>query len=145
MIERKIAIDVFNRIRNSFPNLNITLNPEDPHVEISMDIPSQHGLKFSVNLNLQNNDELHLNAGALWVEWFPCNQPEKVEKYFESVCGLLSGNYRIVEYRVHGKAIKALLQKPIGTEWETINRWSKLHWPTFVKRDIIIIQNIPAP
>jgi hypothetical protein len=35
-----------------------------------MEVPRQSGLAFDVILNLQG-DELHLSAGAFWLEWFP--------------------------------------------------------------------------
>src|SRR5512147_425907 len=95
---RQIAIDTFNRIQATFSQLTMTLELHHPHVDINMDIKKQTGLDFDVNLNLQNIDELHLSAGSFWVEWYPCDEPHKVEEYFSAVKGLLSGEYRIREH-----------------------------------------------
>ena len=61
-----------------------------------MDIPSQPGLLFNVSINLQQ-DELYLDVGARWLEWFPCTDADVVAKFREAVRGVLSGTFRIVE------------------------------------------------
>ena len=75
--EYQIALATFGSIRTAFPafTMNLDLTPE--HVDIAMDIPIQAGLLFDVSLNLQNRDELHLNASALWVEWFRTQRQKK--------------------------------------------------------------------
>ena len=55
--------------------VKLDLHPN--HVQLVMDIPAQPGLLFDVNLNLQNRDELHLQASTLWVSWFPCTKQKK--------------------------------------------------------------------
>ena len=101
------------------------IRTEDPHVDINVDIPSQPGLGFDINLNLQG-DELHISAGHFWVEWSPLDDPQKTSQYFEAVCGLISGKYRILESYHMGRAAKAELQRPEGNGWETIAAWANL-------------------
>jgi hypothetical protein len=116
---------------------------DDPAVDVSMDIPKQDGLDFDVNLNLQNHDELHLSAGKLWVSWFPCTDPERVASYRDSVHGLLSGTYRIVEHYRGTRPVKAQLQRPDGEGWKTISTSSMLFalpWG----RSKRVIQNTPT-
>jgi hypothetical protein len=107
-----IAISTFERIRVAFPALAMNLDLHHKHVDLAMDIPAQPGLSFHIHLNLQNVDELHLSASALWVEWFPCTNPKRVEEYFEAVSGLLSGQFRILEHWRGRRAVKAKLQRP---------------------------------
>ena len=140
----KIALDTFEKIKVSFPHLEMKLDLEDPHVDINMDIKKQRGLDFDVNLNLQNMDELHISASALWVEWFPCTNPEEVEGYMAAVNGVLSGKYRILEHIKDQKAIKAELQRPADDGWETIATWSTVYWPSIKKKTFNIVQNDKA-
>jgi hypothetical protein len=123
-----IARTAFGRIQQRFPTLQM-IEEENPHVEISITLPVQPGLKQSVWLCLQNHDELHFAVGCFWCEWFPCTIPEKVERYVAAVCGYLSGQYRIIEGRRFGRCIRAKLQRPSGESWETIASWGRLHLP----------------
>jgi hypothetical protein len=120
--------------------MNLDLGPE--HVDVAMDIPAQPGLLFRVGLNLQNLDELHLNASALWVEWFPCTKPERVEQYFEAVSGLLSGRFRILEYWRGKRPVKAKLQAPRNGRWKTIARWSVLLSIPWPPKRVKVVQNL---
>ena len=126
--ELEIALDTFRRIQERFPRLTMKLDREDPHVDVALDIPRQRGL---VSLNLQNRDELHIAAGAFWCEWFPCTSPAKVDEYFNAVTGLIEGKYRILEHLRGSRVVKAELQKPTGSGWETVGRWLtiSLPWP----------------
>lgn len=143
--ERDIALATFERIRAAFPALtmNIDLHPE--HVQLAMRIPSQRGLCFEVNLNLQNRDELHLSASMLWIEWFPCRYQKQVEAYFEAVSGLLSGRFRILEHWRGPRFVLAQLQRPKEGEWKTIasrfNPTILLPWPSKILK---VVQNVPA-
>jgi len=83
----EIALSTFEKIRAAFPTFTMNLVLDHPHVDLAMDIPAQPGLTFKMDLNLQNLDELHLSASALWYEWFPCTNPKKVERYLEAVSG----------------------------------------------------------
>jgi hypothetical protein len=122
----RIAEDAFQRIGNLLPSLEVKKNVSDP-VELSIDIPVQPGLKYAVNLNLQNRDELHFSVGNFWLEWFPCTDPSRVEAYIDAVSGFLSGRYRILEYYRGKKCTKAELQKPLKSgDWTTIGK--TYHW-----------------
>jgi len=117
------------------------LDENNVDVDVMMDIPSQPGLAFNVSLNLQNIDELHLNASCLCFSWFPCDMPGVEERFVEAVHGVLSGGYRILEYRRGQRCVKAKLQKPADSGWKTIATWSCLHFPFPWKKTISILRN----
>jgi hypothetical protein len=96
-VERSAMIRLFEEIRDAFPRLSMQLDENPPNVDLNVDIPQQPALAFDMNLNPQG-DELHLSAGAFWLEWFPCTRPDVIEAYREAVHGLLSGTYRIREH-----------------------------------------------
>jgi hypothetical protein len=125
-----IARGVFAEIAGRFPALKLVENV-DEHVEISITIPVQPGLSHDVGLGLQNQDELHLYIGHLWVEWFPCTKRDRVEEYLEAVTGFLSGSYRVLEHYRGTKCYKAQLQKPANGGWRTIATWATIwtSWP----------------
>ena len=127
-VDTSAMIRLFEGIRDAFPWLSMRLDREPAQVDLSMDIPRQPGLAFDVNLNLQG-DELHLSAGAFWLEWFPCTRPDVVDAYREAVHGLISGAYRIREQYRGGKAFKAELQRPDRDGWQTIGTWYGWAWP----------------
>jgi hypothetical protein len=143
--EIDIALATFERIRAAFPTLSMEVDLLPKHVDVAMRIPAQPGLLFDVDLNLQNLDELHLRASALWVEWFPCTKPQKVERFFEAVSGLLAGRLRILEHWRGRRRVKAELQRPTGEGWKTIANWTVLlsiPWPGKTYR---VVQNSSVP
>ena len=139
--EHQIAVATFQRIAAAFPLLKSVIDeaPNDS-TEVTMHIPTQAGLNFDVHLNLQNSDELHLQAGALWVEWFPCTREDKAQAFFDSVVGLLSGRYRIIESRRGKRPVSALLQRPEPQGWTTVHSWSTLSLP-WPPKSSIVLQN----
>lgn len=124
---RGFAVAVFEQIRQAFPHLKMKLL-EDVNVDIAMEILCQDGLSFDISLNLQS-DELHMSVGGLWVTWFPCDDPQKVRQYLSSVRGLISGEYRIVEHLQWNSVVKAELQRPEATGWETVAVSARFHLP----------------
>jgi hypothetical protein len=140
-----IALSTFERIRTAFPALTMKLDLHPEDIDLAMDIPAQPGLSFRVDLNLQNLDELHLVASALWVEWFPCTDPKKVEDYFEAVSGLLSGQFRILEHWRGKRVVRAELQRPHDGGWKTMANWLTLSvlipWP---RKTFKTVQNLPS-
>ena len=143
-IEREEFMKVVESIQTRFPSLRTELIAEHPHVEAMFEIPAQQGLTFLVSINLQNCDELHLNVGSFWCEWFPCRKREVCDRFTEVVCGLLSGAYRVVEYWRGGVALKVDLQRPAGGGWQRVASWSRLHIPVSWGMSIKIIQNVPC-
>jgi hypothetical protein len=141
----EIALSTFEKIRAAFPSLTMNLVLDDSHVDLAMDVPSQPGLAFKMDLNLQNLDELHLSASAFWYEWFPCTNPKKVERYFEAVSGLLSEEFRILEHWRGRRPVKAQLQRPIRGGWESVATWGDVSaivpWP---KKTFKVVQNKPS-
>lgn len=139
----EIALSTFERIRAAFPTLTMKLDLRPEHVDLVLDIPAQPGLSFDVDRNLQNLDELHLVAKPLWVEWFPCTDPKKVEEYFEAVSGLLSGRFRILGHWRGKRTVRAELQRPDGSGWKTVANWLTLSalipWP---RKSFKVVQNL---
>jgi hypothetical protein len=119
---------LFVRIQEAFPHLTMRLERDHPHLDLNMDIPRQAGLVFDVNVNLQG-DELHLSAEAFWLEWFPCTEAEIVDGFRETVHGVLSGTFRIVEHLRGSRVVKAELQRPANHGWQTVGTWGRLHLP----------------
>jgi len=140
-VDRHAMIRLFEAIRDAFPQLSMRLDHNPPNVDLSMEIPEQPGLSFEINLNLQG-DELHLNAGAFWLEWFPCTRHDVVEAYREAVHGLLSGAYRIRESYRGGSPIKAQLQKPNAGSWQTVGTWYGWSWPFPRRVTEKVLQNV---
>ena len=116
-------------------------NKDDP-IETSLSIPEQPGLNSKVWLCLQNDDELHLSVGHFQVGWFPCTNPAKVLSYIDAVTGFLAGGYRVLEHYRGKKCVKAELQKPQNSDWETIATWQLLWLPLPRKKTFREIQNI---
>ncbi len=139
-----IALSTFEKIRAAFPALTMNLDLHPRHVDLAMDIPAQDGLSFKVYLDLQNVDELHIEASALWVEWFPCTSPQHVDKYYEAVSGLLSGRFRILEHWRGKRVVKAELQRPTSGEWETVAGCSHLLSVPWPPKTFKVMQNTPS-
>lgn len=139
----QIAQQVFASIQAEFPQLAMELDTQHKFVDLLLRIPRQSGMQFEVSMNLQNSDELHLNAASLWVEWFPCTDPKVAAQFHEAVSGLLSGRYRILEYYRGNRVVKASLQRPNGAEWESVKTWCRLHFP-FPRAASRVIQNAAA-
>jgi hypothetical protein len=144
--EYDIALSSFRRIQQTFPSLTMNLDLHPQNVELEMNIPVQPGLSFKVYLNLQNGDELHVAASVFWVEWFPCTRPDRVDSYLEAVCGLLSGEFRILEHWRGKRAVKAQLQSPSDGGWKTIATWGDVSaivpWPRKASK---VVQNRRPP
>ena len=112
---------VASYLHKSFPTLTTTIEYPPPEGMLwSLSIPVQPTLSFEMHLNLQNDDELHLVAGGLWVSWFPCLQAAVATSYFEAIEGLLAGRFRILQRRRDTQVIGAELQRPVDQHWERI-------------------------
>jgi hypothetical protein len=140
----EIALSTFERIRAAFPALAMNLDLYPKNVDLAMGIPAQPGLSFRVHLNLQNLDELHLEASTFGYGWFPCTKPKKVEKYFEAVSGVLSGQFRILEHWRGKQAVKAQLQRPSEAGWKTIATRLDLLFTPWPAKTFRVVQNLPT-
>jgi hypothetical protein len=140
-IEHQQFRSIVEHIQGAFPQLVLHATFDHPHLDADVTIPQQPGLVFPMNINLQG-DELHLSAGSLWVEWFPCTNPTIVAEFRDIVHGLLAGTFRIVEHDRAGVSVKADLQRPTAQGWQTIARWSKLHVPIPWRTTTRIVQNV---
>ena len=133
---------LFESIQRAFPHVTMRLDRHHPHVDLNVDIASQPGRLFDVNINLQG-DELHLDVGALWLEWFPCTDSDVVAKFREAVHGVLSGTFRIVEHLRGPRAVKAELQRPAKRGWEGAGTSGRLHLPLGPK-STRVLQNVAS-
>lgn len=129
----------FKEMQNQFPNLLMTLDYDNNDVDLAMDIPKQNGLDFEINLNLQNEDELHISTDYIWCQFFSADSEELVEKFYESAIGLINGEYRILQFVKDDKVYKTFLQKPKEDDWETIyTGYERIRMPWIkVKKNII--------
>ncbi len=136
----RIAEQAFEEIAARFPHLH-TVRDEEAEVELIIRLPVQPGLRQQVSLYLANNDELNMVVDHFWLEWFPCTDPTKVEAYIEAVSGYLSGRYRILEHYRGKKCVKAELQAPSATGWETISTSSTIRIPIPWKKTFKEVRN----
>lgn len=136
----RIAEQAFEEIAARFPHLHM-VREEEAEVELMIRLPVQPGLRQEVSLYLANNDELNMVVDHFWLEWFPCTDPTKVEAYIEAVSGYLSGRYRILEHFRGKKCVKAELQAPSATGWETISTSSSIRLPIPWKKTVKEVRN----
>jgi hypothetical protein len=140
------GLSTLKKIQCRFPNLKMELKEDAPYVDINLDIPKQEGLSFSINLNLQNDDELHLQVGKLWMCWFPCTEAENVEDFIQSVVGLIEGKHRILETIKGGKVVKGQLQIYCNGEWESKSSGiATFYFPSLRRKCFNILQNSKSP
>ena len=135
----EIAEKKFKEIQGHFPELTMTMNYEDENVHLTMNIPKQNGIDFEININLQNEDELHLSTDYIWCQFFSADSEELVRKFYDSVVGLIDGEYRILQFVKNDKVYKVFLQKPNGDNWITIYKgYERIKMPwTIVKQNVI--------
>ena len=137
------GLSALKRIQRQFPNLRMELKEDAPHVDISLEIPKQQGLCFSIYLNLQNDDELHLEVGKLWMCWFPCTEKENAEDFIQTVSSLIEGEYRILETIKGGKVVKAKLQTNNNGEWSSKSSGMfTFGLPSFRRKSFNVVQNV---
>ena len=147
MDQRKLQIERFEQavegIHRQFPALHIEVIRDHPSVHAFAEMHVQPGLAFEVIVNLQNRDELHLNAGEhFWVEWFPCGEEQVFHRFMQAVIGVISGEYRVLETYVLGSAAKAELQRPNGHGgWQRVATWANVRALIPVFRSHNVLQN----
>jgi len=133
--------EVVSILRSRFPQLKLVVEENDPNVTGNCDILKQPELDFDLNINLQNLDELHLCVSKFWVEWFPCGRQEVFDSFVSAVVGILSGEYRIVNYFVGRLHTSSDLQRFQDGRWEKVtgcaNPAALIPWP----REALVVQN----
>ncbi len=107
---------IFTGIREKFSHLRSGLITEHSQVEMMLEFPEQDRLSFAVPLYL-TDDILNFTARRLWAEYFPCTEQKVIDNYAEDVVGLLSGEYRIIEFLRGDKVVKSYLEKPTDKGW----------------------------
>jgi len=136
----KSAKNLFIEIMNENPTFNMEINDNQYMVDIGMDIKKQDKLIFDINLNLQNDDELHISTGQIWCSWFPLSD-EIIKIFKEAVNGILLGNYRIREFKRFGETKKSYLEKLANGKWEIVYKYHhKITFP-FLKYQEVITRN----
>lgn len=139
---RWIGEKMFTRLQEAFPALSMRIEPGESDVLIRLVIPAQPGLTFPLELQLRDDDELEIHAGALDLAYVPCTEPGFREAWFEAVSGLLSGTLRIRETRRGGQTFQSELQRPTDRGWETVLATCSWMPPPGRKR-LRILQNRP--
>ncbi len=130
-----VARQCIEQIQAEFPHLKIVEESEPSYVEWAATIPKQDGLDFDVSFNLQNNDELHLEAEGLWISFLPCSEPKAKNAFMDSVRGLLSGRYQIAFHSIGPFSLGATLQKSDDGNWKSIGgAGESMLFPRFLKR-----------
>jgi len=139
----EIARRVFEEIAASSLPLRCSIQA-DPirELALTLDFEVQPGLLFPVSANLQNVDELHLNVGTFfWYEWFPCRDPAVTTAFRQAVHGVLSGEYRVVEFCRKNRPFKAELQRTENGAWKTVATSTSVRPPSFTRARTRILQN----
>lgn len=137
--------DALSSLRTRFPWLVVNEVENHPQVEAFAEIPVQPGLSIPIQINLQNTDELHLVASNLWVEWFPCTDQIKRDRFLQAVAGLVSGDLEIEESFVLGKPATAALKfRGAGGEKKHLARWSNLRVLLPLPRSRRVVRNESA-
>lgn len=141
---QEIARRVFGRIRNGFPALEMRAG-ETEEGEPKLDILRQAELCFEVSLYL-SDDMLSFCVGEHFRgDWFPCIDPEVVSAFEEAVCGVLTGDLRVVERHRGGRFRKAILERPTAAGWEPLYRhYGGLTWPWLEDRTNILVNRDPG-
>jgi hypothetical protein len=144
---RKIAMELFGRIRAAFPHLHMEPRenpPGESGPDAEMSIEVQPGLAFEIVLNL-DGDEFNLSAGEyLWVSWNTCADKAKSAEFEDTLTGLITGKYRINERYVFGIISSAAIEIPAAGGWKT--RAKTVNFLTAIipwKRSSKILQNKP--
>ena len=123
-------------LRAAFPRLDIKVQQDHPEVDLSINIPRQDGLSFDISLNLQE-DELHLNVGGFWRSYHPCDQPNVLQWFRETLAGLLSGSHRIVNHYRGRRLVGGDLQRLEGEEWKTLTEGHRQLWLGRTRTEIL--------
>ena len=130
------------RVRDLFPSLSMAIREDAPNLDLSLDIATQPGLDFDMNLNLQNIDELHLDACGVWMCWFPCTEDHNIEDFIETVSDLIRGESRILQTVKGGKTVKANIQYFIDGNWVSkSNGLMTFKLPSFGRKTFKIVRN----
>ena len=137
--------DALRAIKTSFPWLAVNELSDHPQLEAFAELPIQPGLSLPIQINLQNNDELHLVVSNLWVEWFPCTNAIKRDAFIRAVIGLVIGELEIEETYILGRPAMATLRARLNTNGHSyLARWSNLLTLLPLPRSRRIVRNESA-
>ena len=121
------VLTLVNGLRAAFPGLEIRVEPDHPQVDLNIDVPRQAGLPFAINLSLQE-DELHLSVGGFWRSYHPCDRPDVLQWFRDTVSGLLTGSYRVLSHYRGRRCVAGDLQRLEAGEWKTITEGYRSLW-----------------
>ena len=134
---RELFGGVFDRVLH----LSGVISDAEPQLDLSLDLPAQAGLSLPIHANLQNGDELHLEAASLHVSWFPCNREGVAEAFSDALVGLVEGTFRISEVLRSGDPIGADLEHRTDSGWERVATCRKGFPLWFGKRTRRVVAN----
>jgi hypothetical protein len=78
----ELAEKKFKEIQNHFPDLTMIIDYENENVDLSMNIPKQNGIDFEIELNLHNEDELHISTDYIWCQFFSAESEKVVNEFY---------------------------------------------------------------
>jgi len=144
---RQHTLALFQRIQTDFPDFEMTILDHDPNAPAAMVIPVQSRITRRIFLDLQKTSVLNLSIGPVWLTWQPCHQEHIRDDYFATVCGLLAGTYRFVEYRRGVEVVKAEIQRPHNQGWVKVRKWSfaRLTSSRGLEKEVIILGRSASP
>ena len=117
------------------------LDYEDANVDLAMIIPKQRGLDFDIILTLQDGNELHILTPHIWCKFFPAHLPHIAENFRNAATGLLSGEYRILQFIRNQNVCKAYLQKPEADDWITLYKHHSKFCLPWMKMEKRVVRN----
>jgi len=144
---RQHTLALFQRIQTDFPDFEMTILDHDPNAPAAMVIPVQSRITRRIFLDLQKTSVLNLSIGPVWLTWQPCDQEHIRDDYFATVCALLAGTYRFVEYRRGAEVVKAEIQRPHNQGWVKVRQWSIARWTSSrgLEKEVIILGRSASP
>jgi hypothetical protein len=144
---RQHTLALFQKIQTDFPDFEMTILDHDPNAPAAMVIPVQSRITRRIFLDLQKTSVLNLSIGPVWLTWQPCDQEHIRDDYFATVCALLAGTCRFVEYRRGAEVVKAEIQRPHNQGWVKVRQWSIARWTSSrgLEKEVIILGRSASP
>ena len=140
---KSIAREFFGQLSKAHNHLNCSISDTHEYLDLMLDFPAQDGLRFDIHLNLQNTDEIHLEALDLWMCWFPCTDKSVLKHISEILEGLISGHHRIAQKIKKGRVVKAHLEVNRNGRWEKVSSGlMTFKLPTLGKSEMKYTRNV---
>ena len=121
------VLALMDDVRAAHPLVEIDVQHEHPEVDLSIEIPRQPGRPFEINLNLQG-DELHLAVGGFWRSYHPCDRPDVLEWFRETIVGLVAGSHRIMNHYRGRRLVGGDLERFDAGQWKKVAEGYRQLW-----------------